>query len=509
MNRHPESGQQWAYIKFIWGNSTNRIYLFFALGVCIVQFEFFKVFYPCPDFFNDSFWYIYAASHHMEINFWPIGYSKFLALFHTLTHSDTALIAFQYFFVQLAALHFFFTILYFFPTRHWVGSTIFIFLFCHPLTLYITNTIASDALFGALTLLWLTELIWIIRRPQFHQLIIQAILFILCFTIRYNAYYFPIVSTIAILVSKQGVVKKIVGIALPVLLLVIYISYTRLEAYKCTGYYQFSILTGWQLANNALYIYDRIQIDTTRFPTEESREVNRISTNFFKGSDSTYLHDFLNGYESDYFIIQPESPLKQYYFKKQNELEKIRGVYVWGVVSPAFESFGKSIILHHPLAYTRHFVIPNIGKYLIPSMSDIKQYNYGSSHIANLITKWFDYPQNNIYCKSFTFQKFLSIYQLLFLVLNCYFTLQFLLIIFKRKSLNFVRGEYTFYNLLAIFLLLNFLFTIVVVINVLRYQYIPIDILFIGGLLMSGKISPSMLWKSGVYRRSTASQTSN
>jgi hypothetical protein len=509
MKSHSEQGQKWTYFNFIWTNQTNRIYLLSALGICIIQFEFFKFFYPFPDFFNDSYWYIYAASHHMEISFWPIGYSKFLALFHTLTHSDTALIAFQYFFMQLAALHFFFTILYHFPPKQWVRNAIFIFLFFHPLTLYLANTVASDALFGALTLLWLAELIWTIRRPQLHQLFIQAILFILCFTIRYNAYYYPIVSTIAILASRQGVVQKIAGIVLPILLLITYVSYTRIEAYKSTGYYQFSLLTGWQLGNNALYIYDRIQIDSTQFPTEESREVNRISANFFRESDPTNLRNVLSAFESDYFIIADQSPLKQYYFKKQKELGKTRGVNVWGVVSPAFESFGKSIILHHPIDYTWYFVIPNIRNYLIPSLADIKVYNYGSSHIENVAKNWFDYPQNNIYCKSFTFQNFLSFYRLLFFLLNCYFALQFMLIIFNRKSLQFVRGEYTFYILLAIFLLLNFLFTVVVVINVLRYQYIPIYILFIGGLLMSGKITPSILWRREGYRRSTASQTSN
>jgi len=78
----------------------------------IVSFILFKLLYPYPDFFSDSYSYLEAAYFNQDIAIWPIGYSKFLWAFHYLTHSDTAFVAFQYFFLQISALYLFFSILY-------------------------------------------------------------------------------------------------------------------------------------------------------------------------------------------------------------------------------------------------------------------------------------------------------------------------------------------------------------------------------------------------------------
>src|SRR5882757_2231359 len=103
-----------SFIDFIIKNPRNRTFLLIALGGTVLQFIIFKILYPFPDFFSDSYSYIYAAQANLDVSIWPIGYSKFLAAFHMLTHSDTALIAFQYFFYELSALYFFFSLLYFY-----------------------------------------------------------------------------------------------------------------------------------------------------------------------------------------------------------------------------------------------------------------------------------------------------------------------------------------------------------------------------------------------------------
>ena len=94
-----------SYINFIIKDKANKKYLFGAAILSVVEFTIFKLLYPFPDIFNDSIWYIFAASQHLDISLWPIGYSKFLAAFHGLTSSATALVGFQFFLMQLAALH--------------------------------------------------------------------------------------------------------------------------------------------------------------------------------------------------------------------------------------------------------------------------------------------------------------------------------------------------------------------------------------------------------------------
>src|SRR5579864_4394965 len=107
------------YFRFIWQIRQNRITLLAGMGVSILLYSVFKLFYPYPDFFGDSYSYIYAAVHHLDINIWPIGYSKFLSAFHAITPSSRWLVAFQYFSMQIALLHFFFTLIYFTGIKGW------------------------------------------------------------------------------------------------------------------------------------------------------------------------------------------------------------------------------------------------------------------------------------------------------------------------------------------------------------------------------------------------------
>ncbi len=105
-------GQTSSLLNFILKEKSNRKLLVTAGIATLLQFTVFKFLYPYPDFFSDSYSYIYAASANLDINIWPIGYSKFLYIFHELTHSSLALVAFQYFFLEISCLFLFFTILY-------------------------------------------------------------------------------------------------------------------------------------------------------------------------------------------------------------------------------------------------------------------------------------------------------------------------------------------------------------------------------------------------------------
>ena len=484
-----------SYLSFILREAANREYLFYAIVLCTIQFVVFKLCYPFPDFFNDSFWYIWAASHNVDISIWPIGYSKFLAAFHILTNSDTALVVFQYCLMQLATLHFYFTLLYFFKTNKWVRNILFLFLFINPLTSYLCNTVASDALFGALSLLWLTELIWILRKPRLHQFITQGVLLFFCFTIRNTAYYYPIVATLAFILSNQPVWRKLAGIAFPILLLIPFISHTKNAAYQLTGTRQFSLFTGWQLANNALYIYDRITVDSMQLPTAESRELNRIAIKFFQQPDFIKTKEYVDSFPGNFYIVVATSPLKQYFFSYQQSQKKRDMVKDVAKMSALFEPFGRSIIVHHPLAYIQYFALPNTRFYFLPPLSDLWQYNGGQTEVAPMIKAWFNYPGLSIYSVSNEFRKYLSAYKVLFLLLNIYFLSQVVLVMVKIRRIQFSKNDFSFYLLMVVYLLSNFLFSVSATINILRYQYIPMYILLATALLMSEALAAVLLVK--------------
>jgi hypothetical protein len=475
-----------SYWEYLFRIKANRNLLFLSLAASIGLLIIFKIFYPYPDFFSDSYSYINAAAERLDINTWPIGYSKFLEWIHTLTASGTALVAFQYFSVQLAAIHLLFSVLYFFNLTLWHRNALVIFVVVNPLTLYLCNTINSDALFAFVTILWVTELIWTIHWPRWYQVATSALLLFLAFTIRNNAYYYPVAGAIVFLLCQQKKWFKAAGISLPILLLVPFIIFTRNAAYKLTGTKQFSLFTGWQLANNALYIYDQIEVDSTDLPTSGARELNLYALQYFRRIRPAVYRPVLEDYVGNFFIRQPDAPLKQYYSDHYTVKGKDANIINWARTSEVFEPFGKTIIMQHPIAYIQYFVLPNVKHYFIPPLSHIGLYNYGQNEIDPIAKKWFGYKSNKIRVSSHDFQgQLLLIYIGIFLLLNVYYAWNILRSVFRATWRDWRTPNTATQICILGFLVLNFLFSIAATVNILRYQFVPMLILAAFGLALN------------------------
>src|SRR5882672_11040321 len=118
--------EQPSFLNFIRQEKAIRRYLAIAILVIFLQLVLFKLFYPFASyFFTDSFGYLYAAGYNLDAHIWPIGYSKFLRVFNTFFHSDTALVCFQYTFLQLSGLYFLFTLSYLFRPSKLTGWILF------------------------------------------------------------------------------------------------------------------------------------------------------------------------------------------------------------------------------------------------------------------------------------------------------------------------------------------------------------------------------------------------
>jgi hypothetical protein len=484
---------------FLFENRINRRLLVFTLLISILQFGIFKIVYPFPDFFDDSYSYIYAAFAHLDISIWPIGYSKFLGLFHKLTYSDTALVAFQYFLLQFACLYFYFTIRYFVATSIWTRKMLWGFLFVNPLSLYLCNLINSDALFAALTIAWMAQLIWMIQRPTLLNICIQSILLFLCFTVRNNAYYYPIVALICFLVTKQSLRVKVAGIILPFLLIAPFVLFTREAAYKMTGTRQFSLFSGWVSANNALYIYDQIKVDSNVLPTAESRELNRITMAFFKHIEPEGYRSYLESFVGNFFIKWPESPLKVYAHRHFRGGGELGSIAAWGKASAVFDPFGKFIITHYPLAYLRYFMWPNFWHYMIPPLSNLEVYDYSINEVDPIAKYWFHYSTSRIYCRISTgFQGyFLLMYSAFFLLGNLYLGWKFITCLFqwyKQRSFKLIPRIPV---VIVCFIVLNCLFSVFATINIIRYQVAPMFLIVTMGILMGDFAKVNYSAKSG------------
>jgi len=448
------------------------------IALAVVQFIVFKLLYPFPDFFSDSYSYIAAAYEHQDVNIWPIGYSKFLLVFHWFTHSALALNFFQYIFLEAAALYFYHTLVYFYPTGKNTRMILCLFLFLNPLNLYLANYVSSDAIFIALSLIWLTEILWIIHRPRPYQIFVQSLVFFIAFTFRYNAMYYPIIAAAAFLLSKQSTWLKLVGIISGPALIIPFILFSANAAKRMTGTSQFPpILGGWQWGNNALYMRGFIEEDSMVFPTPETAELDRIARQYFRQPNRP--QDQLSSYVANFFIRQPEAPLKQYMERKYKETKDYGSVSQWGKVAPVFGQYGLFLIKRHPWAYARYYLLINTKNYFLPPLEKLEIYNLGMDELWPIGAYWFDYPSLKIKAFSKTFQgTLLFIYTAIFAILNLYFTIALCLFV-RKKGLRKADKYFKFTVLLvSAFLFLNFVFSVFANIIVIRYQVFPM-ILFL------------------------------
>jgi hypothetical protein len=463
----------------------NKVYCLIILAMMVLQFIVFKLCYPFPDFFSDSYSYIEAAYYRWDVNIWPIGYSRFLMIFHWLSVSGLALVTFQYFVWSLSALYFYLTIVFFYHTGRNTRIFLCLFLFFNPLFLYLANYVTSDMLFVSMSTVWLTQLIWILRRPKAYMIFTQALLMFIMFTIRYNAMIYPLVAGVVILLSKQRIWLKALGIIAGPALILPFILWSSHAAKVMTGTAQFPpILGGWQWGNNALYMRGFIEEDSTAFPTPQTAELDRIARRYFSQPDRP--QDLLFSEVANFFIRHWEAPLKVYMGRHYRPKTDYEDVAAWGKSAVVFDQYGKFLIKGHPLAYIRYYLMVNTKNYFIPPLEKLEVYNLGGDEMWQAGQYWFHYKSPKVWSISKGLQGIiLGLFPIFFLILNLYYAVGFYLFLrrggLRRISRNFV------YPLLIItgFLALNAAFSIFANIIVIRYEIFPMIVFLAFAMLLT------------------------
>lgn len=366
----------------------NRFWLFSAFIVSLVYFIALRLIYPIPSYYADSYTWVGAAATGQPVTFRPIGYSKALMFFRLLSTSDIALVASQFFSNVIVNLFLFFTANYFFRFRKMLKCFLFVLLIINPFYLFYCNYVSSDPFFNCLTVLWFTLLIWMLYKPSWFLIVAQLVVLFALFELRYNAIFFPAISTVVVLLSKQSVVRKTVSIAGSVVLISVTIFATTLATKKYTGTKTFSAFSGWQLANNALHVMQHDTIDTSAIKDKAVKDFVGFAVNFF----DTVKQTFPDSGATAVFMWHISSPLKKYmdiypgrskfYFK------------TWNAVGPVYSNFGRTVLLQRPLTYLRHFVIPNVKAYLFPPLEMYETYMENHDTIATVAQNYYRYKTN-------------------------------------------------------------------------------------------------------------------
>jgi len=457
------------FIKFVWG--LKKPYLGIALIAIPLQFFLFKIEYPYPNFRGDSAAYIQAAFFNANATQWPVGYSKFLNFIHAISHLDTLLVSIQYALLELSALLFLFTLKYFLNPGKVFFNILFAFTIFNPIFLHLGNYIMSDAIFISLSLLWITQLFWIIYRPSLIQLFSQAILLFCLFTVRYNALFYPLVAALAFILSPLRWKLKMAGITLSLVLIVLFVAFTENAFYKLNGVRQFSPFGGWQLANNALYMYYNIRpdgSDKTPAKFSELDSITRKSFQLIEKEGLMYNHQQIR----DFFIWDTvNSPLWQYKRYKYKNYTLQDNYFRWSSMGPIFSAYGNYLIQKHPIEYLKFFVLPNTANFFLPQIADLNYYNQGTDRIINVEALWFDYKYLKLTRTPKSYElNIISPYPFIIGFFNILFLLSITFYVFLKGYKFAERKLNNTIILISGFWLLNFCFSVSASTIEIRYQ---------------------------------------
>lgn len=499
------SNAQLSFKQWIW---KNRFYLFAYFIIVLVQFTWFKWLFPYPSFFPDSNSYVEAAYYNQAINMWPIGYSRFLQLFSFISHYDTALVLLQYLLLHVSIIYFLGTVIYFLRPGKWLTGILLLFGVANPILLHMANFVSSDALYTALSIIWVTQLCWIFYRPNNWLLFTHAIVLAAVFTVRYNAIYYPLLSCIVMLISDTSVKKRVLSMAFIGALLAAFVFHT-LYVYKVqTGYNQFSAFGGWQMAANALLPYSYVDsVKSSEVPAKFRQlhgYVNEHNT-ILAARPAQYRNDRILGV---YFLWDGASPLKRYLAVHGGTNTKAPNGYfrAWARQAPLFGEYGVYLTKKYPLAYAQYYLWPNLVRYYVPPVEFLDNYNMDMDVVEDMEKKWFRYPTEKIFTR--TKDRHIS-YMFIYPYLLAAVNLLYVLGLIGFLALGGWKTSTRYYkNLLLLVLAIwccNLGFSVLASPIVLRYQIFPMLLSFTFGILLIAYVirqafSPQQMEKQALYQ---------
>jgi len=277
---------------------------------------------------------------------------------------------------------------------------------------------------------------------------------------------------------------KVTGVLLGISLMLPFYFYTIKKTKEITGTAEFSVFGGWQIANNALYMYGHINVDSSNIPAE-TKMLDKLAKSFFaKFHPST---EELSSLPGTYFIKVPYAILKPYMaFNKQQMEDPIESFRAWGQVSPIYKKYGSYLITHYPVPFIQYYLWLNTKNYFLPHLEKFDIYNLGINTVPTNVQDWFDLITPEVYSISNILPRYVFyIYPLLFMMLNLYFFCLLAWIIIRKKKVKISSHLKTSLLFTSVFLFINFCFSVFATPVVLRYQITPLIFLLTYCLLIS------------------------
>jgi hypothetical protein len=473
---------------FIFADRRNRLLLLMAIATAAVKMVIFKHFFPYLDFTSDTGSYMQTALANGNHNIWPIGYSKFLWLFHQVSRSETALAVLQLVLLETSAFFFYFSVVYIFRPDSYFRYGFYVFLLINPLFPFLSNYFISDALFLSLGLTWITLLLWMLHKPTTLILVLHGLVLGAAFTIRYNALFYPLVALIPILLSKYRVWQKIVAILLPMVLIASFVGYVRQRSYEHAGVREFSVFSGWQMMNNSMYMLQYRKLDSAGVP-QRFAELHKLVYSYCDVlRKSERKKDVANGSVFMWDNVGPQKVMLGRYMATHTGKDVYTG---WATLAPMFRSYGEYTVKKYPWDFFRYYLLDNAKLYLLPEPEVLNAYNrpYLGSDLNMVSTFFTDGKTEKARSKYDEWQSTLmALFPSLIVICHLLFleeTVRYLL----KKGIRKSGRKFNIALLLCwAFIIINFAFSVLAAPIVLRYQVLLI-VLLLGYTLLLTEIT--------------------
>jgi len=437
-----------------------------AGGASVICFALLKFCFPLPDFFVDSLNYIIWTRSRTVVEYRPIGYSLFLKFLHNnISESITAVVVVHYLLFLLSSLFCFFSFDYLYGIPQKLRWPAFLLIVFNPILIIQTNLISSDSLFCSLTVCWLTACLWIIKQHRWWALVVQIVFLYCSFQVRYTALFFPLVAVIAFVASGARIGYKILGIVFTVLVIYVAINKQADAVEKVTGTRVFSGFSGWQLANNVLYYYKKIKVDTNTLPNTETVVVDRFVRHYI---DSVQKNDSIGSV----YIWDKVSPLKMYVYYRSSR-DHMKYFPEWVAASVTYSDYASSIIKGNPMAFLNYFILPNTKNFFYPEPEMLYNYNCSNTVLDSFAQNWYHFDSKTLSCRYPVLQKnIVRVYPFFSLLLNVFnIGVIFMFLIWLapvwRRTPDYIKGLYITW---AVFYFAYFGFSVFATVVTLRYM---------------------------------------
>lgn len=458
-----------------------------AVVVNILIYFIFRNLFPNGEYISDSHGYITAADQRLEVAFRPVGYSKFLNFLGFKGGAETTLTGFQFFLMSFSNIVLFFTLAYFYPVRHKVVKTLAYVLLCFNLmNFFMSNFILSDGVFTALTVLIFVLILWVHNTGKWIYLLFLVPLLYFTFTVRFNSLYYPFFICIALLLSyRMKPVIRVAGCLVIILSFAsFYIGQQKLND-KLYNSGVFSGFSGWQVANNALYIYPHIHPEADWFESPDLKKLHQFVDSFYYDMDSAALQPILQDkYEGAVFIWNPRSPLKRFLIYKLRTT-KTHYFKAWTQYSELYNEYGNILIQKNLGTFISHYIAYNTKNFIYPTPEAFTDWNFKTSAIPEATLKWFSEAsvRDNIQHRGLN-DTIIQIYRVLYslLIIGCLGGTVYLLFrMFRSGELSFKQEAFRLHFFIGAYFYMTAAFSIYASVVVFRnvLPLIPLTLMWL------------------------------